>query len=548
MYSSTLTLELEERMSRYHIAVYFCFMRLTLCAVLILASMLAVAQEPYWQQQVNYRIHVKLDTEQKILRGSEVVVYHNHSPDTLNFIWFHLYPNAYKQSNTALFKQLRNDVNASVGFQRSSKGFIDSIQFRVNGLAAEMLPHSDRDYIDVVKVMLPQPLLPGDSAVLTTAFKVQLPQYFSRSGYSNSQFMICQWYPKAAVYDHAGWHPYPYLNSGEFYSDYGNYDVSISVPSNLIIAATGQLQDQDELVQYRHVGSINLLAGRSGDLIYPQWSNPVKTLRYLADSVIDFAWFADPAFVIQYDTIALASGKIIDAFSFYHPGSRKIWNESMIFLKDATKKYSSWIGDYGYPLVQVVEGPLNESSGGMEYPMVTLITSRNAGPERLDATIAHEVGHNWFMAMLGTNERLFAWMDEGFNSYFQFRYEAEKYQSNLLFSSMGLSVPNHDPDAVLRLLYTMISEMESRYAINTPAQKFRNSYDYATTEYLKAALWVYSLELSVGRDELDRAFRNYFAQWKFKHPGPADLKRSLENALGKKLDDFFNLLEKKGKL
>ena len=134
--------------------------------------------------------------------------------------------------------------------------------------------------------------------------------------------------------------------------------------------------------------------------------------------------------MIQYDTVQLSNGKVIDAFSYYHNKKSTIWNNSIDYIKDGVRKYSEWIGEYGYPVVQVVEGPKNNSSGGMEYPMITLITSPDAKVETLDAVIAHEIGHNWFMGMLGSNERAHTWMDEGLNTYFQFRYEAEKYRSN----------------------------------------------------------------------------------------------------------------------
>ena len=163
--------------------------------------------------------------------------------------------------------------------------------------------------------------------------------------------------------------------------------------------------------------------------------------------------------MIQYDTVQLHTGKIIDAFSYYHNKKGTIWNNSIDYIKDGVRNYSRWIGEYGYPVVQAVEGPKNNASGGMEYPMVTLITSPDAKEETLDAVIAHEVGHNWFMCMLGSNERKHTWMDEGLNTYFQFRYEAEKYRSNSIFGdAIPKDLKKMPTDEFLRVIYNVIDE------------------------------------------------------------------------------------------
>jgi len=186
----------------------------------------------------------------------------------------------------------------------------------------------------------------------------------------------------------------------------------------------------------------------------------------------------------------------------------------------------------------------------MEYPMITLITSPDSKAETLDAIIVHEVGHNWFMSMLGSNERDHTWMDEGLNSYYQFRYEAEKYRGNSIFGdAIPESVKKMPLDQFQQTVYRIIDEnIPMKSAMETPADKFPDSDEYGIVSYVKTALWMYMLETAVGRDKVDLAVQNYFKKWKDKHPQPEDMQAAFEEAIGGKLDTFFALINKKGKL
>lgn len=514
-------------------------------------SLTSLAQSDYWQQYLRYTINAQLNEKEKSITGSESIVYRNNSPETLSYIWFHLYPNAYKNKSTALFQQLQNDIQRKEKIKKSTAGSISNLAFTVNGTSAKTEPHPNTQYIDIIKVVLPQPLKPGDSAIIATPFKVQLPSYFSRAGFADGEFMVCQWYPKPAVFDKDGWHEMPYLDMGEFYSEFAAYKVNITVPSSYVVSATGVLQTPSEAASYKTIGTYN--ASHRTDpnprTYTPASSGESKTLSYYADSVPDFAWFADKGFIIEYDTIMLPSGKAVDAFTFYHNKSNTVWTNSIDYVKDATRRYSTWIGEYAYPIVQAVEGPKNNSSGGMEYPTVTLITSPDAKPETLDAVITHEVGHNWFMSMLGSNERAHAWMDEGMNTYYQFRYEAEKYRSNSIFGDKipaaikELSLPEFQS-----AVYTSMISIPIKPAVETPSANFVSSEDYGLASYIKASSWMYLLEQAVGRDKVDKGFQNYFMLWKFKHPQPSDMKAAFEQAIEAKLDKFFSLLNKEGVL
>jgi hypothetical protein len=520
----------------------------------ILVLLLAVttpllAQSSYWQQQLRYTIKAELNEKEKSITGIETIVYKNNSPQALDFIWFHIWPNAYKNDSTTLMRQIRNDPE-SKKTTNISYGSIDGLDFKVNDQPAQTAPHSNPQYIDVIKLVLNAPLSPGDSITISTPFKVKLPAYFSRSGYAENEFMACQWYPKPAVFDQQGWHEFPYLDMGEFYSEYADYAVSLTVPSSYVVGATGTLTTKEELNAYKRIGGTNALNRKKSPAPYVSvFKTPTKTLQYVATQVPDFAWFADKDFVIQYDTIKLKSGRIVDAFSFYHDNRKTIWTNSLDYVKDAVHKYSAWVGEYEYPTVQVAEGPKNNSSGGMEYPMITLITVPDAAVESLDATITHEVGHNWFMSMLGSNERDHTWMDEGLNTYFQFRYEAEKYRSNSIFgSSLPKDLKTLPPDQFLSLIYNAIDKnLPMKSPMDIPADKFPSSMEYGIVSYVKTALWMYVLESSLGKEKAQLAVQNYFTKWKHKHPRPEDMQAAFEEATGEDLTEFFKLTKKEGR-
>lgn len=514
----------------------------------IIAYLPVIAQQDYWQQRIQYTIKAQLNQKERVIRGDEHILYHNQSPDTLHYIWFHLWPNAYANDTTALMKQLREDEpNGKI--KNTGYGSIDSLSFSINGESAQTESHPVPHYIDILKLILNKPLPPGDSIEIHTPFRLKLPPYFSRSGYAKGEFMVCQWYPKPAVYDSQGWHEFPYLDRGEFYSEYGDFTVHITVPSEYIVAATGILTTPAERDTYVRLGKINAGSRKGKWATYEPVSGKgtMKTLVYEAKNVPDFAWFADTDFIIQYDTIGLPGGRIIDAFTYFHNKSKTTWANSIDYVEDATRRYSAWIGDYEYPVVQAVEGPENKTSGGMEYPMVTLITKPGADGEALDAVITHEVGHNWFMSMLGSNERAHTWMDEGLNTYYQFRYEAEKYRGNSIF---GKQIPREvkqlPTDDFLQLIYGNIANIPMASPMDIPADKFPSGSEYGLVSYVKTAWWLYILEAALGREKVDEAMQHYFKKWKHKHPGPADLQQAFEEALKIDLDEYFELTRQPG--
>ena len=291
----------------------------------------------YWQQQVNYDIEVSLNDNDNSLDGFVKMNYKNNSPDTLNFIWIHCWPNAYKNDKTAFSdQQLENGSTAFYFAAEEKRGYINRLNFKADGIVATTEDHPLHQ--DIIKLILPAPLAPGNSTLIETIFHVKLPYQFSRGGYVNKSYQLTQWYPKPAVYDSKGWHPMPYLDQGEFYSEFGNYKVKITVPEKYIIAAPGNLI-KDELPGQK------------------------TSLTYTLNNVHDFAWFADKDFIMEEDTLQLTS-KIIKVAVYHRNKNKANWKNSLAFTKAAIVSKSKWLGEYPYPTVTVVENPLN-GNGGM---------------------------------------------------------------------------------------------------------------------------------------------------------------------------------------
>jgi hypothetical protein len=500
--------------------------------------LLAAAQ--YWQQEIDYHIDVTLNDKEHVLEGFEKMQYTNHSPDTLHFIWMHLWPNAYKNDRTAFSDQMLLNGNTKFYFSpKEQRGYINRLDFKVNGVTAATEDHPQ--YIDVVRIMLPTPLAPGGSITITTPFHVQLPYNFSRGGHEGESYQVTQWYPKPAVYDAAGWHPIPYLDQGEFYSEFGHFDVQITVPKNYVVAATGELQDEEEkkwMAERENFTWTPLKEkikspGGSFKMIekpFPASSPETKTLHYVQDRVHDFAWFADKRFIVNHDTCQLPSGKVIDVYSFYTPNEKPVWQKSLQYEKNAVRFYSSQVDEYPYKVLNVVQGP-KSFGGGMEYPTITVI-SPTSSPRDLDVTIAHEIGHNWFYGILATNERDHPWMDEGINSFYEYRYAAMYYNDR----------PGQD-----RTFFETFAEEHHDQPIETTAENFQVT-NYDLVAYFKTSDWLRWMEKELGSESFSRAMQDYYRDWSFKHPQPADFKASMEKSLGRNLDSYFAKKEQTGLL
>lgn len=373
----------------------------------------------YSPAQINYKplpsyeINVELFPEEKILKGTVDVTYVNNSTIATDSIFLQIYPNAYSSGNTEFGKQQLRYGHTQFYFSPpEDKGSITDLNFRINGAGIGYHYYMQ----DIVYLLLDEPLQPGESIRISTPFTVKIPRVFSRMGYEGGTFQISQWFPKVMKLSSEGWHKYPYLDMGEFYGDFADYRVDITLPSDFIVAATGSLQDTAEMEWYKHLS-------KDRNAKNPRQSEQ-KTLSYIAENVQDFAWFADRDFIVDYSREHIA-GKDIDCWVFHRDESETIWSEAMPACVNSLKKFSEWVGPYQYPQMSIVGAHL-EAGAGMEYPMVSLI-GKMEDQRSLHEVIAHEVAHNWFYGMLAFNERKYPYMDEGLTSQLEQRYMKEYF-------------------------------------------------------------------------------------------------------------------------
>ncbi|MEE9574130.1 MAG: M1 family peptidase, partial [Candidatus Neomarinimicrobiota bacterium] len=329
-------------------------------ATLLTVISFIFAQKPYFQQHVAYDIDVTLDDSLHTLSAYEKLTYTNNSSDELDFIWFHLWPNAYKNNETAFGKQAFDLGSTKFHFANDyARGYIDSLDFRVNGESVTLEYHPD--WNDVAKVHLPNPLKPGESVLIETPFYVKIPLVFSRLGHSGKHYEITQWYPKPAVYDNDGWHPMPYLDMGEFYSEFGTFDVRITLPKNYRIMATGDLVDGE--AEYAWLDSLAIEADELHGLEKKEFKSRIKeltknndeeteemkTLHFHQENVHDFAWFADPNWIVRKGELKFEeSGRSVTLWSMYLPKNAGLWEYSIEYLNDATYWYSKFYLEYPY--------------------------------------------------------------------------------------------------------------------------------------------------------------------------------------------------------
>lgn len=500
-------------------------MRAVLLLLLCTVAVAGFGQSAYWQQQVNYDITVELNDKNHTLSGYEQVEYFNNSPDTLRYIWFHLWPNAYKNDRTAFSDQLLENGSTDFYFSSNDKrGYMNRLEFKVNGSVVSIEDHPQHQ--DIIRIILTTPLAPGTSCKITTPFQVKLPYNISRGGHKGQSYQATQWYPKAAVYDKKGWHEMPYLDQGEFYSDFGNYNVQVTLPAAYKIAATGE-----EVTG----GSA---AGNSP-------GQQIKTVTYRQSDVIDFAWFADKNFIEKKDTLALPSGRIIKvaAYSLPAKGKEDYWKNAVKYIKKAVLSRSNFIGEYPYNTVTAVQGEFNYT-GGMEYPTITLISGVKS-ERAMESVIEHEVGHNWLQAIIATNEREYPWMDEGMDNYYKSRYPYEPIAPVITKKGHKDFWKERMPVAENEFLYRWLVSEKLDQPIATNAEKFSAS-NYAAVAYYKASQWMKWIEITFGAAMVDSCMHEYYRQWKFKHPYPEDLKKIFEKINGPALDYHFESLTKNG--
>lgn len=493
-----------------------------------------------WQQEVNYSIDVTLNDQQHTLTGQEELTYTNRSPETLPYLWFHLWPNAYRDNSTAFARQqLRNGSREFHFATAEQRGFIDNLDFKVNGQPAYL--EYDATSPDMAKLVLPQPLTPGTSITITTPFRVKIPDSFSRFGHVDQSYQITQWYPKPAVFDQKGWHQMPYLDQGEFYSEFGSFDVRITLPANYTVGATGVLQNPDEQQRLDQLAAATALKKTDKDfgedLSFPASVAESKTLRYVQDRVHDFAWFADKRFNVLKSGMTLPSGRQVTSWVMFTNKEAEKWIKGLQDVNDALTYYSQWVGEYPYASATAVDGALSAGSG-MEYPMVTVT---------MPSAIVHEVGHNWFYGILASNERDYPWMDEGVNSYIENRIEKRDNPNAGQFEGLTkspqlaslLGIDGLPPAALEQIPYQALASRGLDQPVSGPTSAEYSSLNYNFVVYSKTASLLRYLAAYVEQEKFDEAMHAYYQRWQFRHPYPADMQAVFEEVTGQPLGWFF---------
>ncbi|MFQ5742824.1 MAG: M1 family metallopeptidase [Acidobacteriota bacterium] len=483
----------------------------------------------YWQQQVDYTIEVTLDVEANELRGTETIRYRNNSPDPLPYLWMHLEQNMC--TPTSVTNQLDQPplVFLDAEFDFSCKGFDGGLVLERLQAGGTDLPHTIYD--TTMRVDLPAPLGPGAQMELEIAWRFPVPEYGSgRMGHDGTLYEIAQWYPRLAVYDDVrGWNHEPYIGAGEFYLEYGDFDVALIVPASYIVAATGVLQNADEVLTAEQrarlaraadsetpVGIITAQEAGNVSLTRPPKRGTI-TWRFIANNVRDFAFAAGPE--LRWDASGY-NGILIE--TLYRP-SATLWEEANRMARAAIRHFSERWFPYPYPHATTVEGPI----AGMEYPMLTFVPNSPAREEQ-QWVLSHEFGHEWFPMLVGSNERLYPWMDEGFNTFIDLEGAARYFAG----SDYGDSIESNP----LRLYPEHAIPGKEQPLITRPVEV----QDLFWTAYQKPALMMSLLRDEVlGRERFERAFREYIRAWAYKHPTPADFFRLMRDVSGMELDWFW---------
>jgi hypothetical protein len=481
----------------------------------------------YWQQQVDYAIEASVDTGSQLLMGSERIRYTNNSPDALAYLWLKLDANLCDPESITSVLDVPPLLFGDAVFDFSCTGGSEMALTRVETIDGAPLRHEVQSTI--VRVDLPESLPSGGVFELEVDWQWTLPEYgFGRMGRDGTLYQVAQWYPRLAVYDDVeGWSIHPFLGAGEFYQEFGDFAVELTVPAAYVVAATGTIQNPEEVLagaqRERLAGAATseeavaivtreeALATRSSS------ASGEKTWRFEAENVRDFAFAMAPDF--RWDA-STWNGILIQ--TFYRPEA-VLWEEANRMSWVSIKHFSERIYPYPWPHATTVEGP-NE---GMEYPMLTFVPTETTR-EELYWVLTHEFGHEWFPMIVNSNERLHVWMDEGFNTFIDIG-SVEEYFAGEEYADTVSRQPLE--------LYAAHATVGEEQAMALPPDEHHDLY---WAGYFKPALMLHLLQYEVlGKERFDRAFSEYANAWAFKHPYPADFFRAMEDGAGADLDWFW---------
>jgi Peptidase family M1 domain len=489
----------------------------------------------YWEQRADYDLHGTLDTAAKALRGEMTLRYTNNSPDTLRFVWFQVEQNAFKNGslNSYVFP-----AESRFGARNFEGGdFIDrfnQVAGAAKGAKGTGVPLKTRVEGTVMKVDLATPLPPGQTTTFDVAWHFNVPEHGAdRMGRDGALYELAQWYPRVCVFDDLrGWNTEPYLGQGEFYLEYGDYNLSVTVPAGYIVAATGMLQNAAEVLTPTEISRL-AQAAKSETPVHiitedelksgaarPKSATGMVTWRFAAHNVRDAVWAASPDYM--WDA---SSWQGHMAFAYYRPSAIEPWKDAADMSRMSINEYSERWFQYPYPQISAVEGPIS----GMEYPMLAM-EDRNPDKYSLYNVVTHEIGHMWYPMIVGSNERMHMWQDEGFNTFINYFSEARRFPEKGAYDQRVA----HDRREV---------EAYMQHNVDVPLEVQPDRIEpmlLGENAYVKTAVGLGLLRDEIlGPAAFDDAFREYTRRWAFKHPSPADFYRTMENVSGRRLDWFF---------
>ena len=462
---------------------------------------LSINGQNSWQQNANYKIYIDVDVKKNTFKGSQEVLYTNNSPDTLSKVFFHLYFNAFRPESD-MAERLNNGDDNNRRFDVNIKDLEphEYGQLKVNNLKQDGLNIDSFVSDTILEVTLTNPILPGESSLFTMNFNGQIPITIRRAGRDSPmgvKYSMAQWYPKISEYDYEGWNTAPYTGR-EFHGVWGDFDVTIKIDKDFIVAASGYIQETDP-----NNNKLGYLSGKK------------RVWNFKAPKVHDFTWAADPEYI--HDIYPGPNGVKLN---FYYKNDPKIianWKTLQPVTAELMDFFNNYIGEYPYKQYSVVQG----GDGGMEYSMLTLL---NYGEELIPliSVTSHELAHAWFQGVLATNEMNHAWMDEGSASYFG--ELAESHVFNIDFHPIFTERPYQD--------YISLATSGQEMPLATNANRFKFNRAYEDAAYDKGFVFLSQLNYIIGEKAFEKTIKNYFDKYKFTHPLPNDLRRVAEQSSG----------------
>ena len=482
---------------------------------LLLPAPAAAQVGPPQDDVASYQLEARLDPAAKQVHGRGRIDYRNPSPDRLDTLWLHLYLNAFQAPDT-LWMREAGGVHRQSGYDPAHPGWIRLEQLKLaDGGAALTAEPADAD-ATIARVALPAPLGPGERLSLEVEWTAQLPRVFARTGFAGDFFMVGQWYPKLAVYDRGRWDSEPWHANAEFFADFGNYELTLHLPSGYRTGASGVRLEQIDQV------------------------DGTQTVRYRAERVTDVAWTAWPDFVVVEREV-VAAGVPVQLELMLPPEQVDFAERQLAASRAALDAFGRWYGPYPWPKLTLVVPPGGaEGAGGMEYPMLVaserqprLLLGLEAGLHLLEIVTIHEIAHQWFPLQVQTDEAREPWLDEGFADYLTIRLLRRLYPPGR--TALDLPFARLDYGRAWRGVFL---SGPVREPLAQPAWAL-DPDDYGSVMYAKGSLALLSLEGALGDERFTTALGAYAERWRWRHPTTADLQSGLEESTGQPLGWFF---------